>query len=126
MKETEGWVKIKKYTDEGNPVCGECWANIGRDFCAHCDLASLGPSPTCPIWHGESKSESNITKCGHGTRSDMACRSCQEEISAIEISSYKASSDIRYGNPTCEKCGITYHVLAKHVCAPQKKRNRGV
>lgn len=64
MKETDGWVKIKKYTDdEGKPICGECcFAPVGCKerrkpiACAFSTWAER-PGPSCPIWHGESKSE---------------------------------------------------------------------
>lgn len=165
MKETDGWIKIKKYTDDdGKPVCWECClAPLDYKQRPHplgCGFSTIEktPGPLCPIWHAESKSEwqpietapkdcpvlvyapgkegltALISTCKWHYQAGFCIDEIrepthwmplpsppQEEISAIEISSYKASSDIRYGNPTCEKCGITYHVLAKHVCAPQEK-----
>lgn len=64
MKEIDGWVKIKKYTDnEGNPVCGEC--NIFGPQCSFVvgdDHGHPVIGPTCPVWHGESKSESCVAE----------------------------------------------------------------
>ncbi len=60
MKETEGWVKIKKYTyDNGKPVCGECifWPSFPV-LCKFMDMGAVDygfPGPTCPVWHGEGK-----------------------------------------------------------------------
>lgn len=63
MKETDGWVKIKKYTDDGRPVCwgnslAKCdlyWRLGGVKGCGY--IANGSPGPSCPVWHGESKSE---------------------------------------------------------------------
>lgn len=63
MKETEGWLRVKKYTDEGKPTCWgdnlhKCdlyWRLGGVKGCGYIHNGS--PDPTCPVWHGESKSE---------------------------------------------------------------------
>lgn len=60
MKELDGWVKIKKYTDDdGRPVCGGCLMLYDSGERYECDFEGVGiyPGQTCPIWHGESKSE---------------------------------------------------------------------
>lgn len=60
MKETEGWVKIKKYTDDdGKPVCnGETECRLWLQ-CGLMDTTVFGdiPGQSCPVWHGESKSD---------------------------------------------------------------------
>lgn len=105
MKVIDGWVKIKKYADDdGKPVCGECHWNKWRPCCDYQqNTATYGffvtrlhdriPGPSCPIWHGESKRKSNVTKCGHGTRSDMACEACQDEVSALDLAAYLESQE---------------------------------
>ena len=59
MKETDGWVKIKKYTEDGKPVCGDCpWQDI--QYCPLQDTDKWHnalPGSLCPVWHGESKSD---------------------------------------------------------------------
>lgn len=56
MKEIDGWVKIKKYTDDGKPVCLGCgWRSPWNNGCV---FSVIGlPGPTCPVWHGESKGD---------------------------------------------------------------------
>ena len=61
MKEHDGWVKIKKYTDDdGKPVCGACplWGTHGF-FCKGWteNESDCIPGHDCPVWHGESKGE---------------------------------------------------------------------
>lgn len=63
MKEIDGLVKIKKYTDdEGKPVCGGCKLDFDTYDCEY-SIAGNGPEyfllpgPSCPVWHGESKSD---------------------------------------------------------------------
>lgn len=69
MKEIDGWVKIKKYTDdEGKPVCGECIVFNGEEVCQFEHYPYLGvrneatPGPTCPIWHGESNRDIEVVE----------------------------------------------------------------
>lgn len=67
MKELDGWVKIKKYTDdEGKPVCGDCFMSspcaFYKDVEITPDTAANEPGPRCPVWHGESKSESAMAE----------------------------------------------------------------
>lgn len=91
MKEEEGWVRIKKFTVDGKPVCGDClWYGKPR-LCPFGSFDFTGkwpvsiPNSRCPIWHGESKSEwqPSITKSGNMARS----------YSTIDISVYLGSQE---------------------------------
>lgn len=66
MKETAGWVKIKKYTDGGQPVCGRCGI-LPAHRCMRNKWEVLAcrwiPGPECLIWHGESKSDRLLDAC---------------------------------------------------------------
>ena len=62
MKEIDGWIKIKKYTDDdGKPVCGECFIPYPCGFYKDVPITKgtvpNEPGPLCPVWHGESKGE---------------------------------------------------------------------
>lgn len=58
MKEIDGLVRIKKYTDDdGNLICGDCDYDINCYGVLKNKGDVLRPYTNCPVWHGERKSE---------------------------------------------------------------------